>query len=128
MRVELKPATSADIIAMYGFELPLRVRASAAWAGDELLGGGGLTFMADGTGAAFMMMTPHAFCFPVAMWKAAKHTLAEARRLRINRIVALAQHNNPAAVPFLERLGFQPIVINGGETAWVLEENSSNGV
>jgi hypothetical protein len=123
-KITIRAACAADFTQLLAEPLPYRVRAFAGERGGELLGVGGLAFQPDGAVAAFLILTKdesgHAPArrYKVALHKAGLRVLAEARRLRIRRVVALAEQHNEAAEPWLTRLGFQPLV-RGGETAWV---------
>lgn len=124
MKAEIRYATRADFDELFEVPLPHRVRALAVQAGDELLGVGGLVFQPDGTTAAFVVMKPDAAKrYPVALHRAGIRMMGEARRLGIKRVVALAEEFNPAAEPWLERLGFKPVQVDG-ETAWVWEDSA----
>ena len=96
----------------------MRIRAYSVLIDDVLQGIGGLAFMPSGTVAGFVMMVPGAARYKVALHKAGLMAMREARRLGIDRVVALAEMHNPAAEPWLERLGFRPVPIDG-TVAWV---------
>lgn len=115
MSIDLRPATKADFDAIMDEPLPYRVRAFAAWRDTDLLGIGGLAFLPDGTVAAFMQTVQGARRYKVAMHKAALATLAEAKRLGIRSVVALADPQIEPAKPWLARLGFRPLDIDGNE-------------
>ena len=120
----IRPARAADFEALLAEPLPWRVRAFAGECDGELLGVGGLAFPPDGAVAAFLILArdqdgkASARRYPVALHKAGLSVLAEAKRLRIRRVVVLAEQHNAAAEPWLKRLGFQPLN-SGGETVWV---------
>ena len=58
---------------------------------------------------------------PVALHRAGLRMMAEARRLRIRRLVALAEPGIAAAERWLRRFGFEPEEI-AGETVWGCNE------
>ncbi len=117
-RVILRPATRADFDAMLAEPLPYRVRAFAAERDGELLGIGGIAFQPNGTVAAFAQMKPSANRYKIALHKAGLRTIAEIKRLGIRRVVASAEKGNPAAEPWLARLGFRPMEL-GDEIVWI---------
>ena len=121
-RVELRDATAADFAQLVETPLPYRVRAFAGVQGDTLLGIGGLAFQPGETVAAFLILAcDEARKHKVALHKAGLRTMAEAKRLGIKRVVAVAQQGNPFAEPWLKRLGFEQIMVDG-ETAWVWQD------
>lgn len=118
MKSVIRPITQADIDEMVAEPLPHRIRAWAVEIDDVLQGIGGLVFMPNDMVAAFVMMKPGAARYKIALHKAGLLAMREAKRLGIPRVVALAQAQNPAAEPWLERLGFRPVSVDG-EVAWV---------
>lgn len=130
-KVVIRPACAADFVRLLAEPLPCRVRAFAGERDGELLGVGGLAFQPGGAVAAFLILAKDesgaapARRAKVALHKAGLRVLAEARRLRIRRVVALAEQGNEAAEPWLRRLGFRPLAADG-QTIWVWsnEDNS----
>lgn len=135
-RVRLRPATSADVEAMLAEPLPFRVRAFAAVLVDpsrtalddgsqaegELLGIGGLAFLPDGTVGAFVHAREGAHRFKVAFHRAGLMAMAEARRLGIQRVVALAEDGVAPAERWLKRLGFEEHWFEGKQVfVWQVE-------
>jgi RimJ/RimL family protein N-acetyltransferase len=109
-KVCVRPATRADFDALIDEPLPYRVRATAGERGGKLVAVGGLAFQPDDTVAAFLILAPGergAPGFKLALHKAGLRMMADARRLGIRRVVATAEHDNPAAEPWLARLGFE---------------------
>lgn len=118
MGATIRPATRADIDALIDEELPYRVRAWAVENAGKLLGVGGFAFQPQDTIAAFVLKTPEAEKFPLALHKAGLMAMREAKRLGYRRIVAMAEQHNEAAERWLERLGFKPVTVDN-VTAWV---------
>lgn len=117
-KVVLRPATRADFDALLDEPLPWRVRATAAEVDGVLIGVGGLAFLPDGTVGAFVHASDAAKKYPVTLHKAGLRTMAEARKLGIRRVVALADEKIDRAIPWLERLGFRKMIHEGGGV-WV---------
>lgn len=118
MRVVLRPATLGDFEELIDEPLPWRVRATAAEIDGKLLGVGGLAFLPDGTVGAFVHVADEARKYKIAMHRAGLQTMADARALGLQRVVALADKDIERAVPWLERLGFKKMIANG-EGVWV---------
>jgi N-acetylglutamate synthase-like GNAT family acetyltransferase len=117
--VTLRTATESDFIAMFGHGPKWRVRALAAEIDGELVGLGGLGLMMPSeTWCAFMQATDAFRARPVAMHRAGLRMMAEARRLGIRRLVALAEPGIVKAPRWLARFGFAPEDIDGA-TVWV---------
>jgi hypothetical protein len=114
-RVTLRPATRSDFDTLSAEPLPYRIRAFAGEAGGDLLGIGGLAFPPDGTVIAFLQAGAKARNYPVSLHRAALRVLGEARRLRIPRVVAVAENGVEAAARWLVRLGFERSHIDGHE-------------
>ncbi len=121
MGATIRPATRADIDALIDEELPYRVRAWAVENNGELLGVGGFAFQPKDVIAAFVLKTPGADKFPLALHRAGLMAMREAKRLGYRRIVAMAEQHNEAAERWLERLGFKPVIVDN-TTAWVWTE------
>jgi GNAT superfamily N-acetyltransferase len=120
-KVELRPAVSADFDQFVHEPLPYRVRAFTAVRDGEILGIGGLAFLPNEAVAAFLLIKNDARRYRVALHKAGLFTMQEARRLGICRVVALAQDGIEAAAPWLLRLGFHPITVDG-QTVYAWED------
>jgi hypothetical protein len=117
--VVLRPATKADFIALFGQPPKWRARALAAEIDGELVGLGGLGLMMPSeTWCCFMRATDAFRARPVALHRAGLRMMAEARRLGIRRLVALAEPGIEKAERWLARFGFEPEDIDGA-TVWV---------
>ena len=114
-RITLRPATRADLDAMLAEPLPYRVRAIAGEIDGEILGVGGLAFPPNSSAIAFLQARARARAYPVSLHRAALMILAEARRLRLPRLVATAEEGVEPARRWLVRLGFEPTHIDGHE-------------
>ena len=106
MRVELRPTVPADLPHVIGEELPHRIRAITAVAHDKVLGVGGIGWRPDGTVIAFVSMLDEARKYPVAIHRAGLAAMRMIRDSGARVVVAEAQAGNPAAEPWLKRLGF----------------------
>lgn len=93
--------------------LPYRVRAFAAEKDGELLGVGGFAYLPSGTVGAFVIMKEGARRHRLALHKAGVAALAEARRLKIPRLVAMAEPGVEPAARWLRRLGFRETQVDG---------------
>lgn len=121
MRLETRPTVAEDVPRLIE-SLPTRIKALTVTKGDEILGIGGLTFMPDGTVAAFVMQQDGAALkYPIATHKAALRVLREAKADGHRRIVATTQAGNPRAERWLLRLGFRRLVESGTFIVWVWE-------
>lgn len=117
-RVTLRDATLSDFEAICGGPPDWRCRAFTAELDGNPIGIGGFANLPDGTWAAFVHVTEGARRFKVAMHKAGLRAMEEAKRMKLRRVVALAEPGVEPAARWLERLGFRPIVINQ-DTVWV---------
>lgn len=111
---------------MFGRPPQHRVRALAAEIDGRLVGLGGFALVTPGETHAcgfwvcFMRASDELRARPVALHRAGLRMIQEARRLRIRRLVALAEPGIEAAERWLRRFGFVAAEING-ETVWVLD-------
>jgi hypothetical protein len=125
--VILRPASQADFVAMFGHPPQHRARALAAEIDGRLVGLGGFALVTPGEThgcefwVCFMRASDELRARPVALHRAGLRMIEEARRLRIRRLVALAEPGIEAAERWLRRFGFVPEAING-ETVWIRNE------
>lgn len=124
MRVTLRPTIAEDLPHVIGEDLPHRIRAITALAGDQVLGVGGIGYRPDGTVIAFVAMLDEARKYPVAIHRAGLLAMEMIRGSGVPLVVAEAQANNPAAEPWLLRLGFKPREISG-QRAFVWERSGN---
>ena len=94
---------------MIGQPPAVRLRAIAAWLGDELIGVGGFLYAADGRIWASMVVRPELRAYPAALWRGAVMTMRLAESCGIREVLAVADDEQPAAARFLARLGFELI-------------------
>ncbi len=120
MRVTLRPTVAADLPHVIGEELPHRIRAITALAGDKVLAIGGIGYRPDGTVIAFMMANDEFRKYPVAVHRAGVMGMKLIRDSGVPLVVAEAQAGNPAAERWLLRFGFKPREISG-QKAFVWE-------
>jgi hypothetical protein len=95
--------------------LPYRTRGIAGELDGELIGVGGLALLPSGVWGAYVHLKPEARNYPVALHKAAKLTLGQAKLYGISRVVAYAEEGIEPAKRWLARLGFEPQTIDGHE-------------
>lgn len=115
-----RPATRADFDAVGMEALPVRVRALTIEQDGKVLAVGGIVMdMPEGSTTAFCNLTKEAKPFGLSLHKAAVAMYREVIRLGIKRIVAQVDPDNPAAVRWVKRFGFEPIEIDG-EELWLL--------
>lgn len=119
-RIILRPTVAADLPQVTSEPLPYRIRAITALAGDRVLGVGGIGFRPDGVVIAFVHMIDEARQYPLAIHRAGLMAMAMIRESGVPFVVAEAQPNNPAAGPWLLRLGFR-LSEFAGQTAFVWE-------
>jgi N-acetylglutamate synthase-like GNAT family acetyltransferase len=116
--VTFRPAVLADFIHFYGHRPQWRARALAAEINGNLVGLGGLALLPNDSWACFMMATDEFRRHPVALHRSGLRMIAEARKLGIRRMAAIAQPGVDAAERWLARFGFEPMQI-GKDTVWV---------
>lgn len=116
--MRLEPATAADFERLIGSRPVARTRALAAILDGETLGIGGFLYMRDGTVWASMLVTPAGRRFPAAIFRAGVLAMRLARRLGLREVLASPDISEPAAIRFLERLGFQLLGERGGEPVY----------
>jgi hypothetical protein len=135
MRVTLRPTVPDDLPYCIGEPLPHRIRAITAVipadpsrtalddgsvAGDTVLGLGGVGYRPDGTVIVFAQIADEGRKYPFAIHRAGLAVMKMIRESGLKLVVAEAQAGNPAAGPWLLRLGFRPAEI-GGRKAFVWE-------
>lgn len=120
-RVILRPATREDFEALCDGPRPYRVRAIAAEIDGRVIGVGGLAYLPNGTVGCFVHAIDEARRYKVAMHRAGLQALQMARETGVRRMVAMADPDIAAAVPWLERLGFKEMTVDGGQV-WVWED------
>lgn len=123
--LRLRAAGPPDFDSLLAEPLPCRVRAIAGEIGGEVVAVGGLAYQPDGAVVAFLQAGECARRYPVSLHRAALMILAEAKRLRIPRIIAIADEDVEPARRWLARLGFAPDNIDGQEVwTWSLPSRS----
>lgn len=117
MRVRLREATSADVLAMFGALPPHRIRAIAAvideGAAERIIGIGGLGFRGDGTVIVFAEISDEMRRYPAAVQRAGRAGMALIRKSGVPLVVAEAQQDNPRAERWLRHFGFIPVELDG---------------
>lgn len=105
-RLSIRPATPADALSFNGEPFPLPAWATTVRKGERIIGIGGIAVCFDGRFIAFAHLSDEARHHPVTLHKMALRTLALARAMGAEQVFAVAQKDNPAAVRWLDRLGF----------------------
>lgn len=108
MSLRLAPTTVADFEALVGGRPYARFRGVTAHLDGVPVAFGGLTYHPDGGVIAFLHGYDVVPRFPVAIHRAVKAGLAEARARGVTRIAAVCDDAVPAAPRWLRRLGFVP--------------------
>jgi hypothetical protein len=96
------------------------------WRGDEFLGLGGIGFTPEHKRLAFVFVTDEGRKHPVALHKAGRFVMQQARDMGFARLFAIADPTIEAADRWLERLGFHFLGVFGdGERFWQWTNDSS---
>ena len=115
--IRLAPATPEDFAAIFGAPALWRIRGVTAHVDDVPAAIGGLTYAPDGAVMAFYAGREAVERFPVAIHRAVRTGLAEARARGVRRITTLCDARIAAAERWLARLGFTPL----GDDVWIWE-------
>jgi N-acetylglutamate synthase-like GNAT family acetyltransferase len=107
-RVVLRPARAEDFAALVPDPLPWRIKAVAAEVDGKVVGIGGLVYRPDGVWAS-VVIADEGRRYKVALYRAAKQVLADARKSKIRKVFAVAEAGRHGAEAFLLRLGFEPV-------------------
>lgn len=106
MRVTFRPTVAADIPFLTDGPLPTRIKAITAEVEGRIVGVGGFTFRPDGAVVAFAQIGEEGRKYPRAIHRAGRLAMKMVRDMGLPVVLAQAQDGNPAAGPWLERLGF----------------------
>jgi hypothetical protein len=112
-RVTLRPTVAADLPHLIGVALPHRIKAISAEVEGRIVGIGGIAYRPDGTVIAFVQMSDEARKYPVAIHRAGLMAMKMIRDSRVPMVLAESQDGVAAAEPWLKRLGFRPVDIDG---------------
>ncbi len=117
-KVIIRPTLPADLPHVIAEPLPCRIRAltavllpspdqgeDEAVSEERILGVGGVAFLPGGC-EAFVQAAPDAYNYPVAFHRAGLMAMKMFRDIGIREVVASCDEGNPAAVRWLDRLGF----------------------
>lgn len=116
MRVEFRPTAIGDVMALLG-QLPAeRMIGLSAYAGDELVGIGGLLIKDNGEVWASMRVTEAARRYPRAIHRGGKALMELARSKGFRCVYASAEDSRAGADRWLEGLGFRRD--RGGVFVW----------
>lgn len=121
MRITLRPSRPRELALLLGrARPPQRCRLLTAFAGEEPIGIGGLTFTADGCAWATLALKPEARRYGPALLRAWRLVRDRARADGYRVIYAKADPAVPGAEEFLRRLGFQPLAHAVAREVWML--------
>jgi hypothetical protein len=104
--VRLRPTIASDLPEIIGGPLPSRIRAITVLADDRVIGMGGIAFPPHGPVIAFVQQTAVAKNYPVAFHRAGLLAMRMIRDCGIMQVIATTDRNSPAAIRWIERLGF----------------------
>jgi len=110
-KVTLRPTVAADLAIAGDSPLPHRIRAITAEIDGRVIGVGGIGYRPDGVVFGFVHALPEAKNYPLAFHRAGRMAMAMVEQLKLPCVIAEPQANNPAAEPWLKRLGFVRTVI-----------------
>jgi hypothetical protein len=125
--VVLRPARPEDFAELLREPLSYRVRAVTGEKDGRVIGIGGIAWLGQDTYGAFLMLADGAERHRVSLHRAGLFIIAEARKLRLPRLVALADPAIAPAERWLKRLGFTPRPANAGETVWIWTPDGRGG-
>jgi hypothetical protein len=109
VKVTLRPTRPEDLCAVIGEPLPFRIRAITVLDGDKVLGIGGIGFPPNGPVIAFVQQAPEAKKYKVSFHRAGLMAMRMIRESGVAEVVATADADDPAALAWLERLGFRSV-------------------
>jgi len=104
--IRLRPTIASDLPAIIGEPLPFRIRAITVLADDRVIGIGGIAFPPHGPVIAFVQQTEVAKNYPVAFHRAGLLAMRMIRDAGIMHVIATTDRDSPAAIRWIERLGF----------------------
>jgi RimJ/RimL family protein N-acetyltransferase len=104
--VRLRPTIASDLPEIIGEPLPYRIRAITVLADDRVIGMGGIAFPPHGPVIAFVQQAQDAKNYPVAFHRAGLQAMRMIRDAGIMQVIATTDRNSPAAIRWIERLGF----------------------
>ena len=115
--MDFRPAVPEDFTALCG-ELPqFRCKCTTATKHGKPIAIGGLVYRPEGVFAS-VKLTDEIRQHPMALHRAVKRGLEAAARAGIREIFADTEVGNPAAAPWLQRLGFEQRQTRAG-SIWV---------
>lgn len=123
-KIEFVPTTQEHIkeLAAEGQTLPFRVKSVTALVDGRPIGLGGIGFPKVGMPTAFAVITDELRRYKVALHKIGKSCIADWKSLGIRKVIAFADHGQPAAERWLLRYGFEKQEFNG-QTVFLLRLN-----
>jgi hypothetical protein len=104
--IRLRPTIASDLPEIIGEPLPFRIRAITVLADDRVIGMGGIAFPPHGPAIAFVQQTADAKRYPVAFHRAGLLAMRMIRDAGIMQVIATTDRDSPAAIRWIERLGF----------------------
>jgi hypothetical protein len=116
--VRVRPTTLEDCEQLLGGKPAWRIRAMTADVDGAPVAIGGLAYLPDNTVFAFLEGAEAVKRHPVAIHKAVRRGLDDAKRRGVRRILSIADEHIEAAPRWLERFGF---VAAGHDNLFTLE-------
>lgn len=113
MPIVIRPATRADIEAFSDMPDKPTIRAYVAEMDGKVIGMGGMAFQ-KGRWIAFCDLTPESRKLKVSIVKTAGRIMDDAMKSGVRFVYAQPDLNEPGAIRWLERLGFEPDPRSGG--------------
>jgi hypothetical protein len=120
--IEVRPSTSDDVARFFPDPLPWRIRAMTMLKDGVIVGIGGLAYLPDEAIGMFAKLTDEARKARISLHRAGLAMMGEVRMLGFERVVAMADPQEPAAERWIKRFGFEPRLIEG-KTVWVWEKD-----
>lgn len=109
MTVTFRPSSLADFAALHGVFPAYRCRCETALLGDQVIAIAGLVYRPEGVFVS-ALLTDEMRRHPIALHRAVLRGLKAAAVRGDRAIYATSETDNPAAEPWLLRLGFKPAV------------------
>ncbi len=106
-RVILRPTVPSDLCTVIGEALPFRIKALTVEADGRVLGVGGIGFPPNGPVIAFVQAAPDAHKYPVSFHRAGLAAMKMIRESGVAEVIAQAHDDDPTAIRWLLRLGFE---------------------
>ena len=116
--LRVRPTSLADCERLLGGKPEWRIRAMTVEVDGEPVALGGFAYTPDNSVFAFLEGSDAVKRYPVAIHKAVRRGLEDAKRRGVRRVLSIADEHIEAAPRWLERFGFVPA---GHDNLFVLE-------